>query len=141
MQEKTKKFVTLISLTVAVIIAILAILFASNQTKFGWAFDVAFWVLLCYVALSLIIWLFYGIISVTKKPKKAGVFAGIVIVVIVAAIVLALGDKMPTDFLLRYETSESAAKLIAIACYITYITVIGALVLMIYSAITKALKK
>jgi uncharacterized protein (DUF58 family) len=141
MQEKSKKLVTLISLTVAVIIAILAILFAANQTKFGWAFDVAFWVLLCYVALSLIIWLFYGIISVTKKPKKAGVFAGIVVAVIVAGIVLALGDKMPTDFLMRYNTSESAAKLIAIACYITYITVLGALVLMIYSAITKALKK
>jgi uncharacterized protein (DUF58 family) len=141
MQEKSKKLITIISLTVACIIAVFAILFASNQQTFGWAFDVAFWVLLCYVVLSLLIWLFYGIISVTKKPKKAGIFAGIVVVVIIASIVLALGDKMPTDFLLRYDTSETAAKLIAIACYITYISVFGALVLMIYSAITKALKK
>ena len=124
MQEKTKKLITWVSLTVAILIAVCAILFAANQKTFGWAFDVAFWVLLCYIGLSLIIWLFYGIIGV-----------------IVAGVVLALGDKMPTDFLLRYETSETAAKLIAIACYITYITVIGALVLMIYSAITKALKK
>lgn len=141
MQEKTKKLITLLSLTVAIIIAVFAIMFAANQESFGWAFDVAFWVLICYVGLSLLIWLFYGIISVTKKPKKAGIFAGIVVIVIVAGVVLALGDKMPTDFLLRYETSETAAKLIAIACYITYITVIGALVLMIYSAISKALKK
>jgi uncharacterized protein (DUF58 family) len=141
MQEKTKKLITLLSLTVAIIIAVFAIMFAANQDSFGWAFDVAFWVLICYVGLSLLIWLFYGIISVTKKPKKAGIFAGIVVIVIVAGVVLALGDKMPTDFLLRYETSETAAKLIAIACYITYITVIGALVLMIYSAISKALKK
>lgn len=141
MQEKTKKLITWVSLTVAILIAVCAILFASNQKTFGWAFDVAFWVLLCYIGLSLIIWLFYGIISVTKKPKKAGIFAAVVVIVIVAGVVLALGDKMPTDFLLRYETSETAAKLIAIACYITYITVIGALVLMIYSAITKALKK
>lgn len=70
MQEKTKKLITIISLTVACIIAVFAILFASNQQTFGWAFDVAFWVLLCYVVLSLLIWLFYGIISVTKKPKK-----------------------------------------------------------------------
>ena len=131
----------LISLAVAVVVSICAIMFAANQQKFGGLFDVAFWVLVCYVVLSLLIWLFYGIISVTKKPKKAAIFAGIVVVVIVAGIVLALGDKMPTEFLLRYNTSESAAKLIAIACYITYITVIGALVLMIYSAITKALKK
>ena len=141
MQEKTKKLITLLSLTVAIIIAVFAILFAANQESFGWAFDVAFWVLICYVGLSMLIWLFYGIISVTKKPKKAGIFAGIVVIVIVAGVVLALGDTMPTDFLLRYETSETAAKLIAIASYITYITVIGALVLMIYSAISKALKK
>ena len=141
MQEKTRKLIMLISLAVAVVVSICAIMFAANQQKFGGLFDVAFWVLVCYVVLSLLIWLFYGIISVTKKPKKAAIFAGIVVVVIVAGIVLALGDKMPTEFLLRYNTSESAAKLIAIACYITYITVIGALVLMIYSAITKALKK
>ena len=130
-----------ISLAVACVIAVCAILFAANQQKFGGLFDVAFWVLVCYVVCSLLIWLFYGIISVTKKPKKAGIFAAIVVIVIVAGVVLALGDKMPTEFLLRYDTSETAAKLIAIACYITYISVFGALVLMIYSAVSKALKK
>ena len=130
-----------ISLAVACVIAVCAILFAANQQKFGGLFDVAFWVLVCYVVCSLLVWLFYGIISVTKKPKKAGIFAAIVVIVIVAGVVLALGDKMPTEFLLRYDTSETAAKLIAIACYITYISVFGALVLMIYSAVSKALKK
>ena len=141
MQEKTRKLVMWISLAVACVIAVCAILFAANQQKFGGLFDVAFWVLVCYVVCSLLIWLFYGIISVTKKPKKAGIFAAIVVIVIVAGVVLALGDKMPTEFLLRYDTSETAAKLIAIACYITYISVFGALVLMIYSAVSKALKK
>ena len=141
MQEKTRKLITIISLVVACIIAVCAILFAANQQKFGGLFDVAFWVLVCYVVLSLIIWLFYGIISVTKKPKKAGIFAGIVVIVIVASILLALGDTMPKEFLLRYETSESAAKIIAIGCYVTYISVLGALILMIYSAIVKAFKK
>ena len=141
MQEKTRKLVMWISLAVACVIAVCAILFAANQQKFGGLFDVAFWVLVCYVVCSLLVWLFYGIISVTKKPKKAGIFAAIVVIVIVAGVVLALGDKMPTEFLLRYDTSETAAKLIAIACYITYISVFGALVLMIYSAVSKALKK
>lgn len=131
----------LISICVAVVVSICAILFAANQQKFGGLFDVAFWVLVCYVVASLLIWLFYGIISLKNKPKKAALFAGIVVIVIVVGVLLALGDKMPTDFLLRYNTSEGAAKLIAIACYITYITVLGALVLMIYSAISKALKK
>lgn len=142
MQEKTRKLVMWISLAVACINAICAIMFAANQEKFGGLFDVAFWVLLCYVVVSLLVWLFYGIISVTKKPKKAGIFAGIVVVVIVVSIVLGLTDAaMPTELLLRYNVSESSAKLIAIACYVTYIAVFGALILMIYSAISKALKK
>lgn len=141
MQEKTRKLIMTISLIVAVVIAICAIMFAANQKKFGAMFDIAFWVLICYIAVSLIVWLFYGILSLRTKPKKALIFAGIVVAVIVAAIVLSIGDTMPKDMLLRYNTSESAAKLIAIACYATYITVIGALVLMIYSAISKAIKK
>ncbi|MBQ9587124.1 MAG: hypothetical protein IJR26_04615 [Bacteroidales bacterium] len=142
MQEKTRKLIMLISLAVAVVVAVCAILFAANQEKFGGLFDVAFWVLVCYIVCSLLIWLFYGIISVTKKPKKAGIFAGVVVLVIVAGVLLGLTDSaMPTDLLQKYSVSVSASKLIGIACYITYITVIGALVLMIYSAVSKALKK
>lgn len=141
MQEKTRKLVMSISLGLAIVVAILAILFAANQEKFGAMFDIAFWVLVCFIAVSLIIWLFYGILSLKDKPKKAIIFAGIVVIVLVVSVVLSLGDSMPQEFLLRYNTSETAAKLIAIACYTTYITVIGALVLMIYSAISKAFKK
>lgn len=141
MQEKTRKILMWISLGIAAIVSVLAILFAANQTKFGWAFDMAFWVLICYVVCCLLVWLFYGILSLKDKPKKTIIFAGAIIVVVVASILLALGDTMPQEMLLRYETSEKTAKLIAIACYATYITVIGALVLMIYSAISKAIKK
>jgi ABC-type uncharacterized transport system permease subunit len=129
------------SLCIAIVVSVLAILFAANQTKFGWAFDVAFWVLICFIVLSLLVWLFYGIISLKDKPKKTIIFAGAIIVVAVASVLLALGDTMPQDMLMKYNTSEKTAKLIAIACYATYITVIGALVLMIYSAISKSFKK
>ena len=129
------------SLAVAAVVAVLAILFAANQKAFGWAFDVAFWVLICYVALSLIIWLFYGIISLKDKPKKTIIFASAIIVVIVASILLALGDTMPQEMLLKYETTEKTAKLIAIACYMTYFTVGGALVMLVWSIISKSIKK
>ena len=129
------------SICVAIVVSVIAILFAANQTKFGWAFDVAFWVLICYIVLSLLVWLFYGIISLKDKPKKTIIFAGAIIVVVVASVLLALGDTMPQDMLMKYNTSEKTAKLIAIACYATYITVIGAVVLMIYSAISKSFKK
>jgi len=129
------------SICVAIVVSVIAILFAANQTKFGWAFDVAFWVLICYIVLSLLVWLFYGIISLKDKPKKTIIFAGAIVVVVVASILLALGDTMPQDMLMKYNTSEKTAKLIAIACYATYITVIGAVVLMIYSAISKSFKK
>ena len=141
MQEKTRKILMWCSLAVAVVVAILAILFAANQKTFGWAFDVAFWVLICYVALSLIIWLFYGIISLKDKPKKTIIFASAIVVVIVASILLSLGDTMPQEMLLKYETSEKTAKLIAIACYMTYFTVGGALVMLVWSIISKSFKK
>ena len=141
MLEKLRKTIMWASLCIAVVVSVIAILFAANQTKFGWAFDVAFWVLICYIVLSLLVWLFYGIISLKDKPKKTIIFAGAIIVVVVASVLLALGDTMPQDMLMKYNTSEKTAKLIAIACYATYITVIGALVLMIYSAISKSFKK
>lgn len=141
MLEKTKKIIMWISLGVAAIVSILAILFAANQEKFGAMFDIAFWVIVCYMALSLLVWLFYGILSLRSKPKKTIIFAGVAIVVVVASILLALGDTMPQEFLNRYNTSDSTAKLIAIGIYATYILVIGALVLMIYSAISKSFKK
>ena len=141
MQESTRKIMMWCSLGVAVIVSILAVLFAANQESFGWAFDVAFWVLICYVALSLIIWLFYGILSLKDKPKKTIIFAGAIVVVLVAAVLLTLGDTMPQEMLLRYETSEKTAKLIAIACYTTYFVVIGALVMLLWSVISKSFKK
>ena len=141
MLEKLRKIIMWCSLCIAIVVSVLAILFAANQTKFGWAFDVAFWVLICFIVLSLLVWLFYGIISLKDKPKKTIIFAGAIIVVAVASVLLALGDTMPQDMLMKYNTSEKTAKLIAIACYATYITVIGALVLMIYSAISKSFKK
>lgn len=141
MLEKLRKTIMWASLCVAIVVSVIAILFAANQTKFGWAFDVAFWVLICYIVLSLLVWLFYGIISLKDKPKKTIIFAGAIIVVAVASVLLALGDTMPQEMLMKYNTSEKTAKLIAIACYATYITVIGALVLMIYSAISKSFKK
>ncbi len=141
MLEKLRKTIMWASLCVAIVVSVIAILFAANQTKFGWAFDVAFWVLICYIVLSLLVWLFYGIISLKDKPKKTIIFAGAIVVVVVASILLALGDTMPQDMLMKYNTSEKTAKLIAIACYATYITVIGAVVLMIYSAISKSFKK
>ena len=129
------------SLIVAGIVSIFAILFAANQQTFGWAFNVAFWVLICYVALSLLIWLFYGILSLKDKPKKTLIFAVTIIVVLVASVLLSLGDSMPQEMLLRYESTEKTAKLIAIACYATYITVIGAVVMMLWAVISKSFKK
>jgi phosphoglycerol transferase MdoB-like AlkP superfamily enzyme len=141
MQEKTRKLLMSCSLIVAGIVSIFAILFAANQQTFGWAFNVAFWVLICYVALSLLIWLFYGILSLKDKPKKTLIFAVTIIVVLVASVLLSLGDSMPQEMLLRYESTEKTAKLIAIACYITYFTIGGAVVMLLWSIISKQFKK
>ena len=75
MQEKTRKLKMWITLGVAVIVSILAILFAANQAKFGWAFDLAFWILICYLGLSILVWLFYAVLSLKDKPKKTIIFA------------------------------------------------------------------
>ncbi|MBR3528779.1 MAG: hypothetical protein IKN84_03880 [Bacteroidales bacterium] len=141
MKESTRKIITWISLAFALIMSVFAILFAANQEKFGGMFDIAFWGLICLVCLSLVLWLFYGILKVVKNPKKPLIAAGIIIVVIGAAFLLANGDSMPQDFLTRYETSESTAKLISTACYTTYFVVLASVVLMIFAEISKAFKK
>ena len=141
MKESLRKIITIASLAVALIVAVCAILFATNQEKFGGLFDVAFWILVCFIVLSLALWIFFGIISVIKKPKKALIALGIIAVVLIVAFVLAGGDSMPQEFLSRYETSEKTAKLIATACYTTYFALLAAVVLMIYVEISKAFKK
>jgi hypothetical protein len=141
MKESVKKIITYVSLTIAILVSVCAILFAANQEKFGGLFDVAFWILVCFIVLSLILWLFFGIISVIKKPKKALIALGAIAIVLIAAFLIAGGDSMPQDFLTRYETSATTAKLIATACYTTYAALIIAVVLMIYVEISKAFKK
>ncbi len=141
MKESTKKIVTLISLGLGVIIAILAIMFAINQEKFNAMFDVAFWCILAMIVCSLLIWLVFGILKVIERPKKALIFLGIAVVVILGSFLLAGTDSMPAEFLARYDTTEGTARLIATACYTTYFVVIAALVLMVYAEIAKAFKK
>ena len=142
MLEKLKKIITIISLAVAVLVSVCAILFAANQTKFGAMFDVAFWVLICYILLSLAIWIAFGIYSLKDKVKKTVIFAIAIIVVLGAAFLLAMGDTMPELFLNRYNTSAVTAKFIAGACYTTYFTVVGALAVMIvWPLVSKLLKK
>ena len=141
MKESLRKIITIVSLAIALIVSVCAILFAINQKQFGGLFDVAFWILVCFIVLSLALWIFFGIISVIKKPKKALIALGIIAVVLIVAFVLAGGDSMPQEFLSRYETSEKTAKLIATACYTTYFALLAAVVLMIYVEISKAFKK
>ena len=48
---------------------------------------------------------------------------------------------VPQEMLLRYESTEKTAKLIAIACYMTYFTIGGAVVMLLWSIISKSFKK
>lgn len=141
MKESTKKIVTLVSLALGVIVGVFAILFATNQEKFGGLFDIAFWIVVCFIVASILIWLCFGILAVIKKPKKALIFLGIAVVIIIGAFLISGGDSMPADFLAKYDTSASTARLIGAACYTTYVVVLAALVLLIWSEISKAFKK
>ena len=139
MKKSTRTLIMIVSLVVAILISVSAILFAATKKEVF--FNLTFWTLIIYMAVSLLVWLFFGILHMISKPKKTLIFVAAIIAVVVVAVLISLGDTMPLDFLERYNTSQQTAKLIAIACRVTYFTVIGAGVLMIFSAIAKAFKK
>ncbi|MBQ9474547.1 MAG: hypothetical protein IJU81_09090 [Bacteroidales bacterium] len=143
--EKLKKPITLISLLLAVIGAVCAILFAANQTS-EWLFDVAFWIVVCFVVLGLVAIVAFLVMQIVNNPKSGRSLALVLCMLVVAfiiAIIFARGGTTDIAMLEKnnIDPNGSGEKMIAAGCIMVYVLVAVSAIAIIYTEVAKIFKK
>ncbi len=156
MKEKTDKLITLVGLGIALVCTILTIAFAMNNggvkdlsaVKANGLFDVTYWILICFVVLSIAAIVYFLIVKLAKRfkedpgyLKKFLCLVGVVVVVLAVSYLLAKGNDVTPALMEKFEVTEGTSKLIGAACILVYILVIGAAVSILYTEIAKLIKK
>ena len=133
MKEKTDKILTLGALGLAIVMAIIAIIFAINAgngvIKDGF-FDTTFWLLVCIMIFSIGAILYFFVKKLinrfkTEKGylKKFLMIVGIVIVLAVISFLIAPSNDVD---LIKYDITAGTSKLIGTVCIFCYILGVGA---------------
>jgi biotin transporter BioY len=156
MKEKTDKLITWCGLGVAVLCAVLSVIFAMNNgdtkelsaVKANGLFDATFYILLCLVAVSVIAIVAFLCVKLANRFREDKgywkKFLGLVVAVVVVcvlAFVLSSGTDVSQALMEKHDVSEGTSKLIGAACIVVYILVIVAAVSIVYTEIAKSLKK
>ena len=156
MKEKTDKLITLLGLGIAVICTLLVIIFAMNNggvkelsaVKANGLFDATYWILICFVVLSIAAIVFFLVLKLAarfkEEPgylKKFLVLVGIVVVVLVVSYLLSKGNDVTLALMEKNNITESTSKLIGACCIVVYILVIGAAASILYTEVAKLIKK
>lgn len=156
MNEKTDKLITFAGLGVALLCTVLAIVFAMNnggvknlaEVNQGGLFDAVYWILAALIAISIIaivIFLFLKLADRFKNvpgyAKKFFIILGVAVVACVAAFLLAKGNDVTPALMEKQNVTEGTSKLIGAACILVYILVLGAAGCIVYSEVSKSLKK
>ena len=156
MKEKTDKLITLVGLGIALVCTILTIAFAMNNggvkelsaVKANGLFDATYWILICFVVLSIAAIVYFLVMKLAKRfkeepgyLKKFLILVGIIVVVLVVSYLLAKGNDVTPAMMEKFEVTEGTSKLIGAACILVYILVIGAAVSILYTEIAKLIKK
>ena len=156
MKEKTDKLITLIGLGIAVVCTILAIVFAMNNggvkdlaaVQANGLFDATYWILLCFVVIALAAIVFFLVVKLANKfkeepgyLKKFLILVGVVVVVCVVSYLLSKGNDVTLALMEKNNISEGTSKLIGAACWMVYILVIGSACAILYTEVSKLLKK
>ncbi len=156
MKDKTDKLITLLGLGIAVVCTILTIVFAMNNggvkelaaVKANGLFDATYWILVCFVVLSIAAIVFFLVTKLASRfkeepgyLKKFLILVGIVVVVVVISYLLSKGNDVTLALMEKNDISESTSKLIGAACWIVYILVIGAAASILYTEVAKLFKK
>ena len=147
MKETTDKIITWVSLGIAVLAAVFAVIFALNTQNEG-MFNIAYWITFLFVILSIIGILCFAILSLVKnfqeKPaqaRKTLIVAGIAVVVCVISYLLATGSDVSAALLDKNGLTEGTSRWIGAACILVYILVIAAIASIIYVECAKIFKK
>lgn len=154
MQEKTRKLITWISLAVAVLGAVFAIIYAmaipsvkeagmdTVMASHSGLFATAYVILLLFVAVALISILYFLVMRVIHGEGK-GLLIGLGLLVGVAliAFLVSSGNDLSTVFLEKNGATAGTSKIVGAGCIMVYVLVIGAIAAMVYVEVSKALKK
>lgn len=152
MKEKTDKILTLVLLGVSIIATVFAVLFALQSDSkhvmdgirevgngFTGMFDLAFWMLVIFLAVAIcaiLVFLIKNLASRFKDEpgylKKFLILVCVIAVLIVVSYLLATGNDVD---IVKYKISEGTSKLIGAACILCYIIVIGAALSILVSEI------
>lgn len=142
MKEKTDKILTLALLGLAIVSTVFAFIFALDTVKNSVMFDVAFWLLVVMVGVSLVAILIFLVKKLGERfktepgyLKKFLILVGIIIVVLGASFLLATGNDVSEAMLEKNNLTVGASKLIGAACILCYIIVIGAALAILFSEV------
>ena len=156
MKEKTDKLITWCGLGIAALCTVLTILFAIQNggvkelsaVKANGLFDATFWILIAFVAISIIAILFFLVKKLAGKfasekgyAAKFLILVGIVVAVVVVSYLLSSGNDINEAMMDKFNVTTGTSKLIGAACIMVYIMVIGAALSILATEIAKSLKK
>ena len=156
MKEKTDKLITLVGLGIAVVCTLLTIVFAMNNggvkelsaVKANGLFDLTYWILVCFVVVSIAAIVYFLIVKLAKRfkeepgyLKKFLILVGIIVVVLLVSFLLSKGNDVTPALMEKFNVTEGTSKLIGAACILVYILVIGSAASIIYTEIAKLTKK
>jgi H+/Cl- antiporter ClcA len=162
MKEKTDKILTLVLLGISIIATVIAVLFASGSdpkhvlqgvqeigNNFSGMFDIAFYLLVIMVGISLVAIVFFLLKRLIGKfkdepgyLKKFLLLVGVVVVLLIVPYLLSSGTDVSNLMLNKYNVTTSASRLIGAACILVYIIIFGAvLAILVTEVMPKSSKK
>ncbi len=148
MKEKTDKLITWLSIGIALLASIFAIVFALDTVSNNGMFNIAYWitflcVVLCIVGiLGFALWAFVKKFSDDRKGAiRTIIVIAIAVVVVIVSYFLASGSDVPFALLDKNNLTVGACKWIGAACIMVYILVIGAALSIVYVECAKFFKK
>ena len=148
MKEKTDKLLTLVMLGLAVIASAFAIIFALDVDKLSGLYNVAYWMMLLMVIVSIgaiaLFWLKKLLARIGSEKGYLKKFISLVVIgiaVVVVAFLLSSGKDVSDVLLEKNALTQTASKWIGAACIIVYILVIAAACSIVYVEVAKLKKK
>lgn|SRR5574344_570086 len=142
MQEKTKKLITWISLGVAILGSIFAIIFALDQEKFSNMFDIAYWFMFAFVIATIAAMLIFLVTRVIKGRGKGLIIGlGLLVAVAVVAFLLSKGTDISSAVLEKNNVTEGTSKMVGAGCITIYILLIASALSILYVEVSTVFKK
>lgn len=142
MKEKTDKLLTLVLLGLAIVATAFAVLFALQKEEVrpeSGLFDIAYWMMVIMIAVSIIaivVFLIKKLASRFKEEpgylKKFLLLCALIIVVVVISYLIAKGSDVDLQ---KYQITEGTSKLIGAACIMCYILTIGAAIAIVVTEV------